>query len=77
MKRVPTFRQDNVLLGGTEAIEAWKAQEPVCNCGSVGEAGEAISGSASNMPAKWLGCPNCSGQALGRPLVYRLPSQMA
>ena len=77
MKRVPTFLAGGVMLRGIQAIKAWRAQEPVCACRSVGEASAAISGSASNMPAKWLGCPNCSGQALGRPLVYRLPSQMA
>jgi hypothetical protein len=28
------------------------------------------------MPAKWLGCDNCTGQALGAPLVYRTSGQI-
>jgi hypothetical protein len=76
MKRIATFKLDGKMLTGAAAVTAWAKQSAHCNCGSYGAKSEAISGTCSDMPAKWLGCTNCSGQALGRPLVYRLPSQM-
>lgn len=75
--RIPTFRRGDTLLVGQEARAAWAAQSARCGCGSYGDAEEAISGSCKNMPAQWLGCTNCNGSALGRPLVYRLKSQMS
>lgn len=75
-KQIPTFRKNGSLLTGKEARMAWEAQDARCNCGSGGDAAHAISGTCKDMPAQWLGCDNCTGQAIGRPLVYRLPSQM-
>ena len=64
-------------LAGRDAEQAWRDQEIRCACGSHGAASRAIAGEVGNKPAKWLGCTNPShaGQALGEPLVYRLPSQ--
>lgn len=73
-KRVQTFRRGEILVGA-EAREAWAAQIIRCGCGSCGNADAAVSGSCYDMPAEWLGCQNC-GNAIGRPLIYRLPSQM-
>lgn len=75
-KRIPTFRDGAGLLTCAAAIKAWQQQTARCGCGSCGDEANAIDGTAGDMPAKWLGCDNCTGQALGRPLVYRLPSQM-
>jgi len=75
-KTVPTFRADGELLVGVAAIKAWKAQDAFCACGDAGDEADAVSGEASDMPAEWLGCPNCSGRAVGHPLIYRLPSQV-
>lgn len=75
-KRIPTFRQGDKLLTFAEARKAWAEQTARCACGSCGDTDHSISGTCKDMPAEWLGCDNCSGQALGRPLVYRLPSQM-
>lgn len=75
-KAIPTFRHGGILLTGDAAKKAWADQTARCGCGSYGDESEAISGTCKDMPAEWLGCTNCSGQALGRPLVYRLPSQM-
>lgn len=77
METQPTFARNGILLVGREAVEAWSSQTARCNCGSYGGGEDAISGSCHDMPAKWLGCDNCVGQALGRPLVYRVPSQIA
>lgn len=74
--RIPTFRTDAKLLTGAEANEAWGNQRVRCGCGSYGTTDDSISGSAGDKPAVWLGCPNCSGSALGLPLVYCLPSQV-
>ena len=76
MKRTATIKINGQMLTGREATKAWRNQSARCNCGSYGDASEAISGTCSDMPAKWLGCTNCSGKALGLPLVYRLPSQI-
>jgi len=77
MRRTATFHDGSKMLTGREARKAWKEQRARCNCGSCGDAEHAISGTVGpDMPAQWLGCDNCSGQALGSPLVYRLPSQM-
>ncbi len=76
-KRIATFRADGrQLLKDNTAREAWASQNVRCNCGSYGDRSESISGTCNDMPAEWLGCTNCTGQALGRPLIYRLPSQM-
>jgi hypothetical protein len=76
-KRIPTFRRQDQLLTSTEAVEAWAGQATRCNCGGPGDSNKAVTGSCDDMPAKWLGCGwNCSGQAVGYPLVYRLPSQL-
>ena len=75
-KRIPTFRQGEKLLTGASAREEWKTQTARCGCGSHGDEKNSISGSSNDMPAEWLGCDNCTGRALGRPLVYRLPSQL-
>lgn len=75
-KRTPTFKIDGVLLVGADAKTKWAAQRARCGCGSYGDAEESIGGKCSDMPTEWLGCPNCSGQALGKPLVYRLQSQI-
>lgn len=77
MTTKPTFRQGDRLLIGADAIAAWEAQSVRCACGSYGDKENAISGSCKDMPAKWLGCDNCDGTALGRPLVYRVQSQIA
>ena len=71
---IPTF---SIRLG-RDAEQAWRDQEIRCACGSRGDAEQAIAGEVGGMPAKWLGCSNPShtGQALGEPLIYRLPSQM-
>ena len=74
-KRVPTFRHNNTLLTGPAAKKTWADQSVRCACGSSGDPANSISGTCKNMPAEWLGCSNCTGQAVGRPLVYRLPSQ--
>ena len=76
-KRTPTFRIGDKLLVGREARKAWAAQEARCDCGSCGDTQHTVDGTVSGSPAEWLGCDNCTGQALGRPLVYRLPSQIA
>lgn len=76
MKTQPTFVIDGKLLVGHEAKDAWAAQSVRCACSSYGDADHSISGSCSDMPAEWLGCTNCRGQALGQPLVYRLQSQI-
>lgn len=75
MKTV-TFQDGDKLLRGKAARTAWKAQEARCACGGYGDPANALSGTAGDKPATWLGCSNCSGQALGKPLIYRLPSQM-
>lgn len=74
--RIPTFRTRDALLTGSNAIAAWSQQRIRCNCGSYGDEANSISGSCNDMPAKWLGCDNCTGQAVGRPLVYRLANQL-
>lgn len=71
-----TYQDGDALLVGTTARDTWRAQQARCNCGCYGDADHAMSGTAGDMPAVWLGCPNCRGQALGKPLVYRLPSQI-
>jgi len=76
MDRTPTFRTPNGLLTGQQAIDAWRAQTASCSCNAGGDEECAVSGTCRDMPAKWLGCPYCTGTAVGRPLVYRLPSQM-
>lgn len=76
MQRIPTFLTEGRLLVGTEAKKAWRNQTARCACGSYGIAEEAVSGTLNGMPAEWLGCDNCTGQSLGLPLVYRLPSQL-
>lgn len=75
-KRTPTFRVGNKLLVGREARKAWAAQEARCACGSCGDDQHTVDGTVGGSPAEWLGCDNCTGQALGRPLVWLLPSQM-
>ena len=76
-KRIATFRsQDGRLLKGREARRAWAAQESICACGCHGEAKESVSGTVGLCPAEWIGCPNCTGNALGRPLVFRLPGHL-
>jgi hypothetical protein len=73
----PTFRsQAGVLLVGTSALEAWKAQIARCNCGRLATAEAPVTGQCNDMPAQWIGCSGCSGQALGRPLVWRTESQI-
>jgi hypothetical protein len=75
----PTFFSGARLLIGDESLAAWLAQSVRCNCGSYGDAEHAISGTSGTsdeMPAKWLGCKNCPGQALGYPLVYRTSGQI-
>ena len=74
--RIPTYRHGETLLTGRDARRAWADQTVRCACGYHGDASEWIAGTANDMPAEWLGCTNCRGQALGRPLIYRLPSQM-
>jgi len=79
MKRIATFAPaPERLLCGRAAIAAWRSQSVRCPCGYCSDPRRAVSGSAGDMPAKWLGCdnPGHHGQALGQPLVYRLPSQM-
>ena len=74
--RIPTFRtKESGMLSGASARRAWGKQVVRCNCGDHGDAANEIAGTAGDMPARWLGCGTCPGQALGRPLVYRLPSQ--
>jgi hypothetical protein len=76
-RTTPTFMAGDELLRGAAAIAAWKEQEGArCACGSYGSADHAVSGTAGDMPAKWLGCTNCTASAVGRPLIYRLNSQM-
>lgn len=75
-KRIPTFRVGGKLLTGADAAKAWAEQSGKCNCGSHGTQEDSISGECGGMPATWLGCSNCTGEAVGRPLVYRMPSQM-
>ena len=75
-KRTPTFRIGDKLLVGREARKAWREQEVYCACGSSGDAAHCVDGTVGGSPAEWLGCDNCTGQALGRPLVYRLPNQI-
>lgn len=77
MKSTPTFVQGGKLLVGSAAIEAWKTQRTTCACRSRGDEENAISGSTGDMPAKWLGCDNCTGTAVGFPLVYRTESQIS
>ena len=73
---IPTFLTDeNTILLGAAAIEAWEAQSARCNCGSCGDAEHAVSGTAGDMPAKWLGCYNCRATC-GAPLIYRTHSQV-
>ena len=75
-RRIATFVTGQKLLTGSEAKKAWATQSVRCACGYYGDESNTVSGSASDMPAEWLGCPNCNGQALGYPLVYRLPVQV-
>jgi hypothetical protein len=75
-KRIATFRKDDELLTGEKARAAWAAQRVRCACRSYGDQQHSIGGTCEDLPAVWLGCTNCRGQALGYPMVYRLPSQM-
>jgi hypothetical protein len=77
MKQIPTFKtSDGILLVGAKAKRAWARQDARCNCGYRGEAETSVLGSDGDMPLEWLGCPNCIGSAVGRPLVYRTQSQI-
>ncbi len=78
MKKRATFLVESTLLTDAAAVTAWREQAVRCPCGHRGDAEHAVAGAAGDMPAKWLGCanPTHAGQALGRPLIYRLPSQM-
>jgi len=76
MKRIPTFRLKDKVLTGAEARKAWASQNVRCACGDYGDVENTIAGSCNDMPAEWLGCPNCSGTALGRPMIFRLPSHV-
>lgn len=58
-------------VSGKAARKAWADQAVRCACGSYGCVDAAVSGSAGLDRARWLGCPSCSGTALGRPLVWR------
>lgn len=69
-KTMPTFRRDGETFDGAEAINQWKNQSVTCACGCHATEKDSISGTSNDLPAKWLGCPNCPGTALGRPLVY-------
>lgn len=76
MTKTATFRIDGKVLTGSEAKTAWAAQSAKCACGSYGDTAHAISGTCEDSPAKWLGCANCSGQAVGGPLIYRTAAQI-
>ncbi len=77
MKRIATFHAaDGFLLTGRAARKAWASQSVRCACGTYGDEDYAIDGTCRDMPARWLGCDNCRGRALGYPLVFQLPSQM-
>ena len=73
MNQIQTFRRSGHLLTGAEARKAWADQEVRCACGDYGDAENTIAGTVDGLPAEWLGCPNCAGQAVGRPLVFRRP----
>lgn len=77
MKTQLTFRAGDQLLIGAAAKQAWADQSARCNCGCGGVSSETISGTCSGLSAEWMSCPNCSGQAVGRPLVYRTVSQIS
>lgn len=76
MKEIATFETDDGMLIGAEAEEAWASQTAECKCGDRGDESETIWGTCGGRDAKWLGCTNCSGQALGVPLVYRFRSEV-
>ena len=76
MKTTPTFFASNYLHVGQAAIDAWSAQTARCACGCRATERNFVSGKCEDMPASWLGCPNCRGQACGLPLVYRTQSQI-
>jgi hypothetical protein len=75
-KAIPTFVNNGELLTGVAARDTWADQTARCNCGSYGDTEHAIAGTCNDMPAKWLGCDNCHGSAVGRPIVFRLSSQI-
>lgn len=75
-KTIPTFRTPAAFLSGQDAVEAWANQNAKCACGCPGRIDKSILGTASDMPAKWLGCQNCCASTVGRPLVYRSPVQV-
>jgi len=70
-----TKRFQGVTYPAATARRLWLAQigKVRCNCGSTASYGlhgrDTIIGTVSELPAVWLGCPNCPGQALGAPLV--------
>lgn len=75
-RRTVTFRVDGKLLTGRAARKAWAAQVAGCACGDPGDERYAVAGVIHGQPAEWLGCENCRNQALGRPLVFKLPKEI-
>ena len=45
------------------------AENTRCACGSYGSWDDSISGSSGDRSCVWAGCPNCSGSAIGRPIL--------
>jgi len=74
-KKSKTLRFDGEDLPRGDARKKWLAQvgKIRCGCGSTASYGEhgrdTIGGTAGGFRAVWLGCPNCTGRALGLPLV--------
>lgn len=40
-----------------------------CACGNTGDWSESVSGTSGDRPCVWAGCGNCSGQAVGAPVL--------
>jgi hypothetical protein len=45
------------------------AENARCACGDTGSWEHAIYGTSGGSDCVWAGCPNCSGQAIGRPIL--------
>lgn len=59
---------DRVRAKAVEARLA-AAEQARCACGDHGDWSCSLSGTSFDRPCAWAGCPNCSGQALGQPIL--------
>lgn len=75
MAKSKTLRFDGNNLPRGQARKRWLAQvgKISCSCGSTASYGlhgrDTIGGTCGGKTAVWLGCSDCAGRALGKPLV--------